>query len=109
MHTQEQFADGSKDVTRRVGWRKLKVGEHLLGIEKGMGLKRGEKTVALGELVVLGVRFEPLNAIDKREVEREGFPDMTPAAFVEWFCRSMGCRPSDEITRIEFRRIEAVT
>jgi len=104
--TTGQFLDGTKDVTRRLGWRKLKAGDRLMGVRKAMGLKAGEKPERLGAIEVVSVRREPLDAIDQADVHREGFPDLTPATFVALFCGHMGCKPEVEVTRIEFRRID---
>jgi hypothetical protein len=41
--TTAQFLDGSKDVTRRIGWKNLNAGDVLCAVKKGMGLKPGEK------------------------------------------------------------------
>ena len=43
MLTQDQVRRRFKRVTRRLGWRNLKVGDVLCGVEKAMGLKAGEK------------------------------------------------------------------
>lgn len=107
--TQRQYLDGSKDVTRRLGKPRLKPGERFLGIQKGQGLKKGERQVVLGASECLSTRQERLDAITPDEVRREGFPDMTPAEFVEMFCkanRHKGCTPSTIVNRIEFRRVD---
>ncbi len=39
--TTKQFLDGSKTVTRRLGWANLKPGEILMACEKCMGLGPG--------------------------------------------------------------------
>lgn len=105
--TKRQFLDGSKDVTRRLGWASLKPGTRLRAVEKAMGLKKGEHPVVLGEIEVVSVRRERLAAITPADVRREGFPDMGPTSFVEMFCAHMGCTYGDEVTRIEFRRVPA--
>ncbi len=43
MLTTQQMQDRTKDVTRRVGWWFLKPGDVIMAVEKGMGLKKGEK------------------------------------------------------------------
>jgi hypothetical protein len=107
MLTVPQFLDGSKDVTRRVGWQLLKPGDELVACKKCMGLKKGEKRQILGRIKVLSVRREPLAAITPDDCRREGFPEMSPAEFVEMFCRShKGCEPETMITRIEFTKIK---
>lgn len=104
--TQSQLVDGSKTVTRRLGWDGLKVGERFLAVDKCMGLKKGEKSKVLAELVVVSVRKERLDSIDQQDVVREGFPSRTPSWFVEFFCRSMRCDPGTVVNRIQFRRAE---
>jgi hypothetical protein len=81
--TTKQFLDGSKTVTRRLGWRTLRAGERLCACKKCMGLRRGAKIERLGEIEILSVIREPLEHIHQRDVVREGFPEMSPAEFVE--------------------------
>jgi hypothetical protein len=111
--TTEQFKE-DKDITRRLGWKKLKPGERFMGIEKGQGLKKGEKVVRLGERVCVSNIMEPVNAIIRRpyrdnnprsECEREGFPTLSPEEFVQMFCMMNKCTPDWLIQRIEFKRI----
>ena len=61
--TERQLMDGSKTVTRRIGWRDLKPGARLLAVRKAMGLKPGEKVQPLCEIEVVSVRRERLDAI----------------------------------------------
>lgn len=104
--TTRQYNDGSKDVTRRMGWEFLNPGDHFMAIEKGMGLAKGEKQVELGENVAVAVTRERLDTITQEDVVREGFPEMTPPEFVEMYCGShKGCQPGSVVTRIEFRRV----
>lgn len=104
--TERQLLDGSKDVTRRVGWTRLKAGDHLRAVRKAMGLKKGERAVQLARIEVVSVRREPLSWIDEEDCRREGFPNMTPIEFVAFFIGShTGCAPSTLVTRIEFRRV----
>lgn len=110
--TEPQFLAGSKDVTRRLGWEKLKAGDHLRAVRKAMGLKKGETQHVLGEIEVVSVRREKLRAMTSDstygndECRREGFPHMTPGAFVEFFCAShRKCKPTKFITRIEFKKV----
>jgi len=105
--TKDSFLDGSKTVTRRLGWKDLDTGTRLKAVEKGMGIPKGEKQVELGEIVVVSVRREPLNLITPSDVVREGFTDMLTHEFISMFCKHMGCNPSDTVTRIEFRKISA--
>lgn len=111
--TTPQYRDGSKDVTRRWAWENAKAGDVIMGVEKAMGLKKGEKVVQLGPAEILSVRREPLDRMIKEpeygaeEMRREGYPfGMTdPALFVERLAREAGKNPSDLITRIEFRKL----
>jgi hypothetical protein len=106
--TTPQFLDGSKDVTRRNGWKQLKAGDELVAAKKCMGLKAGEKMETLGMIRVTDVRRERLDAITADDVRREGFPKMSSAEFIAFFCGGhSGVTPSSIITRIEFERIPA--
>lgn len=116
--TEQQVRDRTKTVTRRIGWKTLKPATVLRGVEKAQGLKKGEHVVPLCTIKVVDVRREPLSRIsDSRTAEaqrygaeecaREGFPRMTPAAFVMFFMKSHpGCHPDTEVTRIEFEYVE---
>lgn len=113
--TTPQFLDGTKDVTRRMGWESVKVGDRLTARQKVMGFKKGEKMPApLGVIEVISARREVLRLMiddgpyGKNEVRREGFPDMAPWDFVDFFCAShTDCFRGSEITRIEFVRVPA--
>ena len=108
--TVEQIQNGTKFVTRRLGWLHLKPGDMLRPVRKCMGLKPGEKIEALRDPVrVVGVRREALRAmLDSQEYGNdecnfEGFPNLTPAQFVDMFCAShKPCTPETVVTRIEF-------
>lgn len=106
--TTPQFIAGKKDVTRRCGWRNLKAGERLMAIEKGMGLKKGEKVKKLGVIEVVSVRRETLWEVnaEPNACRREGFPDWEPDQFVKFFCKANKIRVADTVTRIEFRKVE---
>jgi hypothetical protein len=122
--TLQAFHEGTKDVTRRLGWRNLKTGDHLAAVEKAQGLKKGEKIVRIGEIQVVHTEPEPLNRIitmpyrqnpiwtgplapyhEKSEVGREGFPLMTPEQFVKMFCKFNGCDRHQIVNRIVFERV----
>lgn len=105
--TTQQFLDGSKDVTRRNGWLFLKPGDRVRGVKKAMGLKRGEKIQPLGIIEIVDVRREQLQAITDDDVRREGFPGESAAWFVEHYRAAMKCDPDAEVTRIEFKHVEA--
>src|SRR5690606_39615229 len=94
--TTNQVRARAKTVTRRLGWADLQPGTRLQACEKCMGRKRGEPLVKLAIIEVVNVRRERLDRLidpDNREygfkeVIREGFPDLSPAEFVTFFCRS---------------------
>lgn len=115
-----------KDVTRRLGWTNLKVGERLQACEKCMGRKKGEPLVRICVVEVVSVRREPLNYLlglpyaddvterarhgyreyGFKEVIREGFPELSPEQFVDFFCRThKGCTLDTTVTRIEFKYV----
>lgn len=97
-----------KTCTSRNGWLRAYVGQEVMAIEKGQGIPRGGHVVKIGLIRFLLVRFEPLRRmIDEPEYGRwkvvaEGFPLMTPAEFVEMYCRANKCDPERIITHIEF-------
>ena len=104
--TTPQFLDGSKDVTRRMGWRNLKAGDHLQAVEKAMGLRKGQHPVKLGVIEVVDVRRELLYEMRDPDCAREGFPGMNAIEFARMFCVHHGLRHDQvEVTRIEFRRV----
>ena len=105
--TTRQFRDRTKTVTRRLGWSFLKPGDVVCGVEKGRGLKKGEKIKRLGLIEIVSVRRDRLNAITAVDVSREGYPDMWPNGFVEMFCRANRCQPDAWVNRIEFRYLDA--
>lgn len=105
--TTRQLLDGSKTVTRRLGWLFLKPGDRLQAVEKAMGLKKGEHPRVLGVIEVVSVRREVLCDITPEDVVREGFHGMTAPAFVRMFVQHMGCNFTSTVTRIEFRKVEA--
>lgn len=112
--TTQQVMEGTKTVTRRLGWEFLKVGDLLRPVRKCMGLRPGERLDVLRDPIrVVGLRREPLRAVTDdldygfTECVLEGFglhPDYRfPSAFVGMFCAShRGCTPETVVTRIEF-------
>lgn len=106
--TTPQFLDGTKTVTRRMGWKTLKPGTRLMGVKKAQGIPKGGHVEKLGEIEVVSVRREPLNLCDNDDAAREGFGALGEQAaehFVSGFCNAMGCEPTHVVTRIVFRRV----
>lgn len=101
--TLDQVRARRKWVTRRMGFATLAVGDELIGIEKGQGLRRGESQVVVARVLVAGVRRERLDAITQADVIAEGFPDLDPDEFIDLFCKLNKCEPEAEVTRISFR------
>lgn len=105
--TEQQVRDRTKTVTRRAGWRMLRAGHQLTLCRKVMGRKRGEPLERIVNVEVVSVRRERLDAITPADVIAEGFPGMSPAEFVEFFCGThRRCRPDTEVSRIEWRYLE---
>jgi hypothetical protein len=111
--TTPQFIDGSKTVTRRMGWLHAKDGMELMAVEKAQGLGKGGKVNRLGLIHLLSVRRERLDlmidnpAYGREEARREGFPDMSGRQFVEFYCDANRCLAEDEITRLEFFKLSS--
>jgi len=112
--TTPQFLDGSKDVTRRFGWWNLKPGDRIRAVEKGMGLKKGEKMKVLGVIEIVCAKREPLSELllggskyPVIEMMREGFPHLAPAQFVDMLCQHYNCKPETICNRIEFKRVNS--
>jgi hypothetical protein len=106
--TKRQYLDCSKTQTRRLGYENLEPGEIVMGVEKMQGLRKGEKQVELWPFRTINTRRERLDAITPADVIAEGFPGMTPAAFVVMFCevhKHKHCTPSTIVTRIVFELI----
>ncbi len=103
--TTEQFRQRTKTVTRRFGWRFLRPGDEVRGVEKAMGLKKGEKIQALGMIRILSTREEPLNEITQDDVIREGFPGWTPERFITMLVDHYRVDPTSKVNRIEFEYI----
>lgn len=107
-----QVRNRTKTVTRRIHKRPIILGAHYTAIEKGMGLKKGERITPICEIIPIDSRWEPLRRMiddieyGKQEVILEGFPDMQPAEFVEMICTMHHCTPETLVDRIRFIYIE---
>jgi hypothetical protein len=111
--TTPQFKARTKTVTRRLGWCDLKIGEVLGAVEKCQGIPKGGKVTKLGKIRVKDVRRERVDrltvdeAYGRAEVVAEGFPEMSPAEFVAFFCKAnRPCLPSWTVTRIEYEYVD---
>jgi hypothetical protein len=100
-----QMERRTKTVTRREGWwdeetdePRVDPGEHVLAIQKGMGLKKGEPQVAIHEIEVVQISRERLDTITREDCAAEGFPAFEPSDFIAFF----GKPGQTIVTRIEF-------
>lgn len=103
--TTQEIRTFKKDVTRRLGWANLRPGELFAAIVKGQGLKKGEHVERLAVLRCVSNSAERLDAIQKADCRREGFPHLSPGEFVRMFCRLNKCRPEQIVNRIEFEYV----
>lgn len=103
--TIEQVNAKTKTVTRRFGWWFLKPGDEVRGVEKAMGLKKGEKIKPLAMVRIVSTRAEPLNTITQDDVIKEGFPDWNPEQFVQMLVDHYKVKPDSIVNRIEFEYI----
>jgi hypothetical protein len=84
----------TKDVTRRTGWHNLRRGDLVRAVEKGQGLKKGERVKPIAVIRIVDVRTERLDRMltddtyGVREVAREGLAPLAPRQFVAGFCAS---------------------
>ena len=119
--TAAQIREGTKCVTRRMGWLHAKPGMQVRPVRKCRGLRPGEALDILADpLTILSVRQEPLRAMTEdldygfAECVLEGFGAHPlyrwPSEFVAMFCAThKGCTPDSMVTRIEFTRSPAET
>ena len=108
--TTDQVRAKTKTVTRRVGWlwlvEAVKRGEviFLQPVVKTMGIPKGGHVEKIGGPIrVTGATREPLNTITQEDCAREGFPDLSPGQFVNFYCDHNGGSFLQRVTRIEFR------
>ena len=105
MLTKEQVKNRTKTVTRRLGWAFLKSGDIVNAVEKGMGLKKGEKVKRICQIRIISTRWEPLNKITKKECVKEGFWAMSPKDFIIMFSRLNKVRATRPVNRVEFEYV----
>jgi len=103
--TIEAFENRAKTQTRRKGWEFLRPGDILNGVEKSMGLAKGEKIVRLHQIRVTAVRREPLTSITDEDVKAEGFPGWSPTQFIAMYLKMNGGLPAQLTTVITFVHI----
>lgn len=109
--TIDAVRDRSKTVTRRHvdTWIKLKPGDRLTLIEKGMGLPKGAKQVVLAEVEIVDVRTEPVWWImaEPDGTIAEGLPHMNAVEFTRFWLKGHGYKDDPSTGRdVVCRRIE---
>lgn len=103
-YTEHAVRRRTKTVTRRKGWAFLRPGDRITLCRKVMGRKPGEPLVRIADVEIVDVRREPLRAITAEDVALEGFPELSPAAFIDrFFVQAQGIAPDAVVTRIEWR------
>lgn len=107
--TSEQVRQHIKTETRRAThtWVNLKPGDPITLIEKGMGLKKGQKQVVLAEAVCVANYLEPLYQISQESVVREGFPQWKPLEFVGFYLAEKGGEAGQIVRVIRWAYVEA--
>lgn len=112
-YTEDAVRARIKTVTRRAGWSYLSPGDRLTLCRKVMGRRKGEPLVRVAEVQVIDVRRERLDRMltdpdyGAAEVALEGFPDLTPQAFVlRYFIDAQGIAPEALVTRVEWEYVD---
>lgn len=100
--TKEQIQARTKTETRRLGWDFLKSGDILQAVNKTMGFKKGEKAIWYSDIIVVSTWREPLNHINAEGCIAEGFPEMSPKEFIQFFCEINKCEPNINVRVIQF-------
>lgn len=104
--TVDQIRNGTKTVTRRLGWEFLKPGDEIMAVVKCQGLRKGDKIEKIRPLRIVNISRQTLffNVSDE-EVVKEGFPGMSSLDFIKMFCKMNKCDEYVKLTRIEFKYI----
>ena len=92
----------TKTHTIRDGWKDAEPGLEVAAVVKARGLRPNETIQRLATIRFLTVQRRPLDTITQDEVIAEGFPDWTPAQFVQWFTIKAKCAPAYVLTFISF-------
>jgi hypothetical protein len=103
--TTEQVRNRTKTVTRRFGWWILRPGDRVMAIEKGQGLKKGEKVKYICEIEIVSARREQIKDMPAGDCMLEGFMELSVSEFVEMLCNHAHKKPTDVVNRIEFKYV----
>ncbi len=107
----EEFQNSTFDVTRRLAWSTLKVGDRVMAATSAVALPPGRRG-DLGVIEIVSITREPLSKMEDdpvygaEECRRTGY-EFSPREYVDFFCAITGCLPGHEVNRIQFRRVEA--
>lgn len=105
--TTAQYRAHQKTETMRLGWARLKPGELFQGIEKGQGLKKGERVVRLDVARCISNTPARVDSVTEANCVKEGFGHLSPTEFVAMFCKHNKCAPDTIINRIVFEYADA--
>ena len=105
MLTTEQVRNRTKTVTRRNGWAFLRPGDIVNAVEKGQGLKKGEKVKRICQVRILKTNEVWLDYITQEDVIAEGFLNLDPQGFIRMYCKANKCSPVHKVNRIEFEYV----
>ena len=103
--TTKQIRNGTKTVTRRLGWKFLKPGDQVMAVVQCQGLRKGDKIEKIRPIEIISINRQCLFDISINDVALEGFPFLSTWAFVEMFCDLNKCNRHDFVSRIEFKYI----
>jgi hypothetical protein len=91
--TEPQVCERQNTVTQRLG---------------GKDLRAAERIVRMTPAEVVSVRHGPRSVIAAEDVAVEGFPDSTSSELIDFLCPThAGCNRDTEVTRIEWRYLDA--
>ena len=102
--TTEQIKNRTKTVTRRMGWKFLKLGDLIEAVAKYRGVRKKDR-VKLATLRVDNIYKERLSAINWHDCESEGFPGYSPGKFMDLFCKMNNCNRGTWVTVIWFEYV----
>jgi len=103
--TVDQVRNKTKTVTRRFGWDFLQPGDILHAVEKGMGIKKGEKIKRICKIRIIGFRKERLCDITQDDVIKEGFESWDEEDYINLITDQYNVKREVVMNRIEFEYV----
>lgn len=94
-----------KTVTRRHSARNIEVGDLFLAVEKARGVRREDRK-SIAVIRAVSVRRETLGDVTEKECALEGFPELSPAQFIEMYLKGNSISRRLPLEQIECTRIE---